>query len=689
VPNPASSASRDAETGVTTSPPAARPQVDIVAITLGDDFLIDLGEALAGQATLRPVDTAAAAVEQIWSSRRGQVLVIDTRDLADVHSELQLAVTQAPHAVVLLFVPAGEEPQVSDAVQGLPVQAVLPIPLDRRKTALALNSALADAAGRKPPERRPTAAPLESQGSEAFALTLEPEPRSRKVGLWVGLALATVAVGGTGYWLLRSGAPAVITPAADAAHGAAAGDSLLPQKLSEVPLVAGKVDDLLEKARQAMRGFHYIDPEKDCALLYYRSALAGDANNAEAKDGLLRIANWALARFDDSLSKGRLDDAQTTLAALKQALPGDPRLSDLEQKLTDRQFARYLADGNFDNANKLLVREAAVITPDQAQKYRAEIARHEEDAKIGHLTALVEAAIRDGKLLDPPDDNARTYVQQLQGVSPKSQQTQRATHDLAAALLRHARDTKGGPDMEHFLAEARNFGVQPAEIEAVRRDITQARQKAEVDRLLAVFHDRLRDGKLTEPAQDSAAAYLSQVQAADPGSFAAASHELANKLLDRARTAFTQGRTAAAEADLNQARRYGADPKDVAALQQTEAARAAAAAPATSTKAAAGTGGSSSSTAGGPQLPKLLRGAQPEFPEKARQQNIGGSVTVQFVIDVNGDTRDVRVVESTPPGIFDRAAVAAVKRYHYQPTVVDGKPVEVPVQIPIRFPKPE
>jgi protein TonB len=657
--------------------------VDVVAITLGDDFLIELGEALSGQATVRPVDTAAAAIEQMWSSRRSQVLAIDTRDLADVRAELQQAVTQAPQAVVVLFVPAGHEAQTSDAVQGLPVQAVLPIPLNRHKTALALASAMADAAARGPVERRP--APETVQ--EAFDLVLPPpeQPR-RKTGLWVGLALAAVAAGGTGYWWLRSPAPAVLQHpglGSGTLPTASTEDApvLLPEKL-EVPLVAGKLDDLLEKARQTMRAHHYLEPQSDCALLYYRSALAVDPSNAEAADGLQRVGAFALARFEETLAKGRFEDASNALSGVKRALLGDPRLPELEQRLTDRQMARLLADGSFDSASRLLQREADVLTPEQLGKYRTEIVRREDELKLTRLAGQVESAIRDGRLLDPSDDSARAYVLQLMGTAPKSLQTQRAIRDLGAALLRRARDTRGA-DSDRFLAEAHSFGVTYTDIEGVRRDITQARQKAESERLLGVFRDRLREGKLTDPPQDSAAYYLTQVQAADPGAYAGASRELAAKLLERARASFSQNKGTLAEADLNQARRLGADPKDVAAVQQAEASRVATA------TAAHASSSPAESSAPASVTPKLLRYSRPEFPQKAMQQGMGGSVTVQFVIDVHGDPRDVRVVEATPPGIFERAAVAAVKRWHYQPTVVNGKPAEVPVQMPIRFPKPE
>ena len=38
---------------------------------------------------------------------------------------------------------------------------------------------------------------------------------------------------------------------------------------------------------------------------------------------------------------------------------------------------------------------------------------------------------------------------------------------------------------------------------------------------------------------------------------------------------------------------------------------------------------------------------------------------------------DVRVLESEPPGIFDKAASEAASKFKYKPRVVDGEPIDV------------
>src|SRR5262249_43529780 len=111
-----------------------------------------------------------------------------------------------------------------------------------------------------------------------------------------------------------------------------------------------------------------------------------------------------------------------------------------------------------------------------------------------------------------------------------------------------------------------------AEIAATQRDFQTLQKKAaqaESERLAQVARDRINNGHLTDPANDSAAYYLTQLQTSDPTNtaFAAISHDLAGKLLDRARTEAAAGKTAQIDTDLTAARHWGADPKDVAQIQ--------------------------------------------------------------------------------------------------------------------------
>jgi protein TonB len=73
----------------------------------------------------------------------------------------------------------------------------------------------------------------------------------------------------------------------------------------------------------------------------------------------------------------------------------------------------------------------------------------------------------------------------------------------------------------------------------------------------------------------------------------------------------------------------------------------------------------------------------PEYPPNGRGD---GSVLVRFDVTRLGSVANARVVESTPPGMFDRAALRAIERWRYRPAVVDGVPVERRgLQVRLRF----
>ncbi len=77
---------------------------------------------------------------------------------------------------------------------------------------------------------------------------------------------------------------------------------------------------------------------------------------------------------------------------------------------------------------------------------------------------------------------------------------------------------------------------------------------------------------------------------------------------------------------------------------------------------------------------------QPVYPRRALDRGIEGYVIVEFTVTRSGTTKDIRVVEAQPKGIFDSAAVKAAEKFKYKPRVVEGQPIEVPgVQNKITF----
>ena len=67
----------------------------------------------------------------------------------------------------------------------------------------------------------------------------------------------------------------------------------------------------------------------------------------------------------------------------------------------------------------------------------------------------------------------------------------------------------------------------------------------------------------------------------------------------------------------------------------------------------------------------------PVYPRYALERNLEGHVLLEFAVTTTGAVRDPVVVDATPPGVFDAAAIAAASKFIYKPKVVQGEPVEV------------
>lgn len=65
----------------------------------------------------------------------------------------------------------------------------------------------------------------------------------------------------------------------------------------------------------------------------------------------------------------------------------------------------------------------------------------------------------------------------------------------------------------------------------------------------------------------------------------------------------------------------------------------------------------------------------PQYPSRPLSKGIEGWVLLEFTITAAGTVEDLVVLDSEPPNAFEKSATSAVKRWKYQPKVVNGKPV--------------
>ncbi|HTK99463.1 MAG TPA: energy transducer TonB [Pseudomonadales bacterium] len=73
--------------------------------------------------------------------------------------------------------------------------------------------------------------------------------------------------------------------------------------------------------------------------------------------------------------------------------------------------------------------------------------------------------------------------------------------------------------------------------------------------------------------------------------------------------------------------------------------------------------------------PEILSAGGLAYPAEAQDKKVEGYVRVTYDVSVDGSVTNVRVIDSNPPGVFDDAAVAAVRGWRFHPAISNGKPV--------------
>ena len=81
----------------------------------------------------------------------------------------------------------------------------------------------------------------------------------------------------------------------------------------------------------------------------------------------------------------------------------------------------------------------------------------------------------------------------------------------------------------------------------------------------------------------------------------------------------------------------------------------------------------------------LLCRAPPQYPADLQQLGIQGAVVMRAVISINGDLLNVVALNSDVDARLVNAALDAVRLWKYQPTLLNGQPVEVVTTITVDF----
>jgi protein TonB len=73
------------------------------------------------------------------------------------------------------------------------------------------------------------------------------------------------------------------------------------------------------------------------------------------------------------------------------------------------------------------------------------------------------------------------------------------------------------------------------------------------------------------------------------------------------------------------------------------------------------------------------------YPPGAAARHIEGYAVVGYDVTTDGTVTNAEIIESVPPGVFDEAALDAVRTWRFQPAIRKGQLVQYRLMSPVRF----
>ena len=83
------------------------------------------------------------------------------------------------------------------------------------------------------------------------------------------------------------------------------------------------------------------------------------------------------------------------------------------------------------------------------------------------------------------------------------------------------------------------------------------------------------------------------------------------------------------------------------------------------------------------QVSRLIKKVDPEYPKLARQAHLEGTVVAEALISESGTVDSLRIISGNP--LFYQSVLDAVMQWRYQPTVLNGEPIDVITTITVNF----
>jgi TonB family protein len=491
----------------------------------------------------------------------------------------------------------------------------------------------------------------------------------------VGAGAAVAAFVLVGAWLIVRKPDSL--PAATTSTGTA-----------EAPLAAGRdevLETLLARADKALAAGALVTPPEDNAADLYKQALLRNANDPRAGGGLEKVIDKLLSAAEQELLAQRVDEAQKLTDQARAIKPDHVRVAFLTAQIAKErerailmQARQAAATGNTEQAIAILDGASSKQKSTLVAETKRELEQKRFDQRVGDYLRKALDRLKKGDVLEPPQDNARFFVESARAIAPTDPDVKQAQRQLADRILSEARKAlnAGNADQaDKWIQAGPDAGVSREDITSLTRESQRVRTAAKADamaRMALLFNQRITQGRLVDPASDSAKFYLTQLVQADPShpSTQLAKQAFAARSLDEARGAVRRQEYSVAKRWLAEAKEAGADDTSLGYVDRDI------------TTAQNGKSGPDFVTATSLQL---IRYAKPEFPTNASARGLDGWVDVQFTVKRDGTTGDIAVIGAQPVGVFEAVTIDAVRKWRYRPVMRNGQPVDQRAQQRVRF----
>jgi TonB family protein len=640
------------------------PTGESLVVLTRDWALVETLKVLGSQHTIVTVDTESDLAGELVGRQIG-VAIIDVAAASSAVERLtEKLKSQFPDLVLIVTGKLDDQSALAAQITNGTVYRFLHKPVSEQRVKL-----FVDAAWRRHGEELSGVAdPMSATG----VIPDDRAPLPRNTLLISGAILSALVVAG-GLFMTRKPATAPVSKAASITEPAAPRDE--------------QFESLLGRADAALAAGALVAPPGQNAADLYKQALQHNAGDPRPAAGIEKVIDKLLSAAEDQLGAQHLDEAQRLTDQARAIKSDHVRVVFLSAQIGKERERSVLTQARQAASSGNIEQAIAVLDGAGTQgkgstlvaEARQELVQKKLDDRVGDYLAKAADRLRSGQLVEPTQDNARFFIESARAVAPDEPEVRQAEKQLEDRLVAEVRKALAAGNAEtaqRWIDAAADSGISHDDITDLTREAQRVQTSAKMDamaRLTLLFNERLAQGRIIDPPADSAKFYLAQLLQSDAThpSTVLARQALASRTLDEAKAAVRRQDFVGAHRWLAETRDAGTDDASISAVEQDM-----------TTLQDNATRAAEIVSAGNLELAKYV---PPTFPVAARQRGMSGWVDVQFVVRPDGLVSDVIITGAEPVGLFEQAAVDAVKRWRYKPVERDGHAVDQRARLRMKF----